>query len=258
MVNSSTDVSEEVQKIANEIPNLVACGLRDLKERENYFLAQEKFIRQRVQLLDEAQSLIIRERDMLKKQHDHCREQIAQSRTQSDELQDAEINFRRLANISPFLKRKENLLNNALQTVSEAIEELDESLNKAFKEKDKLQTRHEALKEAERMKSTQTIDLLNDVQKLTSEKKHLEQDIVDLKRERDNLTQWSDRLEKKEMSIATQTRALLERLTMAGILLHGKRHSLQSLQDVLAKEDIARDQEAASEDIDINADINEE
>lgn len=251
MQKYTANVAEEINQIAEDIPKLVACGLRDLQERENYFLSQEKWIRRRVDLLDEAQSLIIRERDLLKEQHDHCREQIANSRTTSDELREAEAKFRRQANVSPFLKRKEHLLDTALQTVSDSIEKLEESLKEVFTEKDQMAKRHQALKEAEQMKSTQTVELLKEVENLTKRQKYLDDDIINLHQQREGLSQWSDRLEKSETMLSVRTVALLNRHDLTTLLPTEKLHSLLSMQVMHAGSDVAIDHDETPEEIDL-------
>lgn len=250
MVISPADISTQVKQIAGDIPKLVGSRLRDIKERENYFLAQEQWIRKRVQLLDEAQSLIIKERDLLKIQHEHCREQIAKSRTEEDDLHEVEMKFRRLANVSPFLKTKEDTVNAALQSISASIEKLEESVQKTLNEKSQFTKRHQTLKEAEQMKSTQTIDLVKEVEKLTTKQRDLEQDIVNLKRKREDLSQWSDRLEKNETELTAQTAALLNLLGTTGILHRGRRHSYQSLQALLAGEKIEIDDDGPTQPLD--------
>eukprot|EP00796_Vickermania_ingenoplastis_P011123 gene11123-7749_t len=210
MTTRSSDVVLNVQRVVRSIPELIASGVKDENEREKYYLAQEAWIRERVSLLDETQSLIAQERDLLKIQHDHCREHIIKTRQAVEKYKNADSRFSNLCAAQPTLQKKEKMLDLQLYEVFSALEGIEQSLEAALKKKEISQNQHMELKKEERKRSDVILDLVEDVDKLKTKQQTLSADIKKLERQREALNEWSERLEAREVHLSSRKTELFQ------------------------------------------------
>lgn len=196
------DISHRVKSIVEKIPQLIGAGLKDSGDHEKYFLSQEAWIRQRVNYLDEVQTLIAKERDLLKKQHDHCREQIIKARMVAANLVKYEAKFSKMCDVAPTLQSNERILDEELEKVNLSLEEIEKKLEVALKKNDDAQRRQGELKAEEIAKTGLTNELLDKVDSLTSKQQTLAFDIKKMERQRDALNEWSVQLDATEASLA--------------------------------------------------------
>lgn len=237
-----------VEALSQEVPNLLAAEVADQRERESYYLSQEGWIRQRVQYLDEIQALIGRERDILKDQHDFCRNEIMKCRRTTVKLEEVKSKFLESKDITPSIQLYETQINSDLETITAALNDIESSIDAAMTQKRQKESEHEELKREKDANIDLIEDLLDRIECLEGDQREFGDSIVKLDRQCKALIEWSDRLNQKEGSLSSKKSTLLSRCELLQMYVDDG-HPVVRLHDFFG-EDMTIEREDLCEEID--------